>query len=135
MRSLLLIGLLALAFTSCNRNQRQITKIDGKWNVISAEISGFGEVDPDIIYEFEYCKLSKEDFCDFSIHNFDTGNVTTGIYSIHEGGTGLTMTVSSGIGFEFAEYDIIKLSNKRLILVNNNAPTGQFERVELKAVQ
>jgi len=64
---------------ACSKNQRQVRKIDGKWNVMEADIQGYGETDPDIIYEFEFCRLRQDEFCDFSIHNFDTDDIRTGI--------------------------------------------------------
>ncbi|MBL4862262.1 MAG: hypothetical protein JKY09_04490 [Crocinitomicaceae bacterium] len=129
------IASFGLLFTACNKNQHQVIKLEGKWNVISADVQGYAEMDPDMIYEFEYCKLKKEDYCDFSIHNFDTNEITNGLYSVKEHGMTVSMTVSSGFGFEYREYDIVKLSNRRLILVDKNAPTGAFSRIELKAVK
>ncbi len=120
---------------SCSKNQRQVVKLDGKWNVVSAEASGFGEIDPDIIYEFEYCKLKQNNFCEFSIHNFDTDDITFGVYSVNDRGTKLEMTISSGFGFTYREYDIIKLSNRRLILTSTNVPSGELSRIELRSVK
>lgn len=134
MKTTLLFALTVLLLFSCNKNQRQVIKIDGKWNVKSAEIVGIGTLDPDVIYEFEYCKLKKDGFCEFSIHNFDTDVITSGIYSISENGNKINLSITDGFGLETRVYDIIKISNKKLILVNSNAPFGEFSRIELKTV-
>ena len=130
---LLFVSVLILS-SSCNKNQRKVNKLDGKWNVESARIQGYGDSDPDLIYEFEYCKLKEADFCDFSVHNFQTNDVISGVYEVDEFGTKVNMTVSSGYGFEYAEYSIIKISNRKLILTNDNAKQGELSRIELKSI-
>lgn len=132
--TLLFTALIALLFTACNKNQRRVVKLDGKWNVISATIEGYGESNPDLMYEFEYCKLKHNDLCDFAIHNFETNEVTEGLYEVKDQGNTISMTVSSAFGFSYREYDVIKLSNRKLILQNHNAPNGELSRIELKAV-
>ncbi|NQY67240.1 MAG: hypothetical protein HRT72_05905 [Flavobacteriales bacterium] len=134
MKTTLLLALTLLILISCNKNQRQVIKIDGKWNVKSADMVGLGTIDPDVIYEFEYCKLKKDGFCEFSIHNFDTDDITSGIYSISENGMKLNLSISDGFGFELRVYDIIKISNRKLILANSNAGLGEFSRIELRSV-
>lgn len=134
MKSLLLIALGLLLFSACNKNQRQIVKLDGKWNVTSARIQGYGQSNPDLIYEFEYCKMKNEEFCDFAIHSFETNEVNQGVYSVINKGHTLSMTVSSAFGYEYREYDIIKLSNRKLILRNLNVQNGELSEIELKAV-
>lgn len=135
MKTILPIAFLLLFLAgACSKNQRQVRKIDGKWNVIEAEIQGFGEADPDIIYEFEFCRLKQNEFCDFSIHNFDTDDIRTGIYSIDDRGTTLTMTISDGFGFLYREYNIERLSNRKLIFTNPNVPNGELSRIVLKKV-
>jgi len=120
---------------SCSKNQRQVSRIDGKWNVVSAEMSGFGEVDPDLIYEFEYCKLKKSDFCEFSILNFDTDEIVSGVYTIIDHGTKVGLTISSGFGFSYREYDIVKLSRRKLVLENSAVPSGELSRIEMRSVE
>jgi hypothetical protein len=119
----------------CSKNQRKVKRIDGKWNVVEATIQGFGNTDPDVIYEFEFCRLRTDDFCDFSVHNFETDDVTTGVYRISNRGTTLEMTVSNGFGFEYREYTIVKLSPWRMVLESNNVPTGEFSRLVLRKVK
>ena len=127
--------LFLLIASSCSKNQRKVKRIDGKWNVVDATIQGFGNADPDVIYEFEFCKLRQDDFCDFSVHNFETDDLSTGVYSISNRGTTLEMTVSNGFGFEYREYTIVRMSPWRMVLENNNAPIGEFSRLVLKKVK
>lgn len=136
MKRLLLVSFgLALLLASCNKNQRQVKRIDGKWNVVEATIQGYGTSDPDIIYEFEFCRLKKDDFCEFSVHNFSTDEVRSGIYSIDDDGKTLTMTISDGFGFSYREYTIVRSSFGKLILENDDVPNGEFSRIVLKDVR
>lgn len=130
---LLLVAVLALS--ACSRNQRKVNRIDGKWNVVNADINGYGNADPDVIYEFEFCKLRHEDWCDFSIHNFDTDNLRTGIYTIDNRGTTLSMTISNGFGFEYREYQIVKMSPWRMVLETDDATIGELSRIVLRKVK
>lgn len=127
--------LFLLIASSCSKNQRKVKRIDGKWNVVDATIQGFGNADPDVIYEFEFCKLRQDEFCDFSVHNFETDDLSTGVYSISNRGTTLEMTVSNGFGFEYREYTIVRMTPWRMVLENNNAPIGEFSRLVLRKVK
>ena len=130
---LLLVAVLALS--ACSLNQRKVNRIDGKWNVVNADINGYGNADPDVIYEFEFCKLRHEDWCDFSIHNFDTDDLRTGIYTIDNRGTTLSMTISNGFGFEYREYQIVKMSPWRMVLETDDATIGELSRIVLRKVK
>ena len=127
--------LFLLIASACSKNQRKVNRIDGKWNVVDAEIQGFGNADPDVIYEFEFCKLRQDEFCDFSVHNFETDDLSSGIYRINNRGTTLEMTVSNDFGFEYREYNIVRLTPWKMILESNNAPIGEFSRIVLRKVK
>ncbi|MCR9171889.1 MAG: hypothetical protein NXI10_05320 [bacterium] len=136
MKTLLSFVILSLiVISACSKNQRKVNRIDGKWNVVDADIQGYGSADPDVIYEFEFCKLRQDDYCDFSAHNFETDDLTTGVYRISDRGTTLEMTVSNGFGFEYREYTIIRMSPWRMVLEANNAPVGEFSRLVLRKVK
>ena len=136
MKILLPLLLLAVfALSACSRNQRKVNRIDGKWNIVNADIKGYGNADPDVIYEFEFCKLRQEDWCDFSIHNFDTDDLRTGLYTIDNRGTTLSMTTSNGFGFDYREYQIIKMSPWRMVLKTEDANVGELSRIVLRKVK
>ena len=136
MKTLFSFAILSLLFiASCSKNQRKVNRIDGKWNVVDADIQGYGNSDPDVIYEFEYCQLRKDEFCDFSVHNFETDDLRTGIYTIDDRGRTLEMTISNGFGFEYREYTIIRLTPWRMVLEAKNAPVGEFSRLVLRKVK
>lgn len=130
-----LMFLVATTLISCSKNQRQVNRIDGKWNVVEAEIKGYGTTDPDVIYEFEYGKLNHDEFCDFSVHNFDTDNVTSGIYTIENRGNTLAMTISDGFGYAYREYSIKRLGYRKMVLENPTVPAGEFSRIVLRRVK
>lgn len=127
--------LFLLIGSACSKNQRKVNRIDGKWNVVDAEIQGFGNADPDVIYEFEFCKLRQDEFCDFSVHNFETDDLSTGIYRISTRGTTLEMAVSNCFGFEYREYTIVRLTPWKMVLETNNASVGEFSRLVLRKVK
>ena len=135
MKAIASILFLSLILLSCSKDQRTIDRLDGKWNVISAEIQGYGEQNPDLIYEFEYCKQKKTDGCDFSVHNFETNEVVRGVYTINDRGNILSLTVSSGLGFQYREYSITRLSRNRLELTNLMIPQGELSRISLRRVK
>lgn len=126
--------LMLFALSACSKNQQQVVKLDGKWNVTGATVQGFGETNPDLVYDFDFCKIKNGDFCDFSIHNFTTNEVTNGGYTVSDNGQTLSMTISDGFGFIYREYEIIKLSNSRLRLECYNTPQGELSFIELKAI-
>lgn len=135
MKAIASILFLSLILLSCSKDQRTINRLDGKWNVIAAEIQGYGESTPDLIYEFEYCKQKKTDGCDFSVHNFETNEAVRGVYSIINQGNTLSLTVSSGLGFQYREYTITRLSRNRLELTNLMIPQGELSRISLRRVK
>jgi hypothetical protein len=135
MKTILYAGALLILLSACNKDQRAVIKLDGKWNVVNALVQGYGETNPDLVYEFEYCKLRHSDFCDFAVHNFETNEVSTGVYTVSDDGRTVALSVSSPFGFTYREYNVIKLSNRRLILEDYTVPTGELARIELKAVR
>ena len=120
---------------SCSKEQRIVNKMEGKWNVISADLLGFGEVDPDLIFEFDYCRTSKNDFCEFTIHDFIAGEVYRGSYSVNDQGDTIVLSSGIGLGMDFNSYSIEKLNGRRLILRHTNAQIGEYREIELKFVK
>ena len=81
METTLLFTLNVPLLFSCNKNQRQVIKVDGKWNVKSAEMVGIGTLNPDVIYEFEYGKLKQDGFYEFPVRKLDMDVITSGIFN------------------------------------------------------
>jgi len=133
--SYLLFGLIAMLVVSCSKEQRIVNKMEGKWNVISVDLLGFGEVEPNLIFEFDYCRKSKSDFCEFPIHDFTADEVFGGSYSVNEQGDAIILSSSIGFGMDFNSYSIEKLNNRRLILRHLNAEIGECREIELKFVK
>lgn len=131
----LFFAMLTIVFVGCNRNQNHVNRLDGKWNVISTELEGYGKIDPDIIYEFEECKLRKEDFCEVTIHNFDLDLVESGLFAITDGGTKMQLFTSTVLGSSLVEYDVEKFRLGKLILTRDNASFGEYSRIEMKCIR
>lgn len=131
----LVLVLLSIVLISCSKEQRIVNKMEGKWNVVSADLVGLGEFDPDLIFEFEYCKVRKNNFCEFTIHDFDTDDLFYGSYSLGGDGNSLILSSGFGLGMNFQVYEIEKLNSRRLILTDNDALYGSYRRIELKYVK
>ncbi|MCJ8291823.1 MAG: hypothetical protein HRT58_18675 [Crocinitomicaceae bacterium] len=129
----LILGLFML--NSCSKEQRIVNQIQGKWTVIEAEISNIGTFEPNMVFQFEYCKQNKTDFCDYSFHDFDQDMTVNGTYAIGDNGESVILSSLTGWGNNFEEFEIEKLNSRKLRLVNYNAETGEYRRFELKAIQ
>lgn len=129
----LILGLFIL--NSCSKEQRIVNQIQGKWTVIEAEISTIGTFEPNMVFQFEYCKQNKTDFCDYSLHDFDQDMTVNGTYAIGDNGESVILSSLTGWGNNFEEFEIEKLNSRKLRLVNYNAETGEYRRFELKAIQ
>ncbi|MFT5859954.1 MAG: hypothetical protein ACI865_002061 [Flavobacteriaceae bacterium] len=70
--------------------------MEGKWNVVSAGLVGLGKIDPDRIFEFDFCKVRKNRFSEFTLHDFDTDDLFYGSYFLSDDGNNLIL--SSGVG-------------------------------------
>ncbi|MCH2225337.1 MAG: hypothetical protein MK066_11270 [Crocinitomicaceae bacterium] len=127
--------LLVILFSSCNRNQNHVNRLDGKWNVTSTELVGYGKMDPDIIYEFEECKLKKDDFCEVTVHNFDLDQVESGLFSITDSGQKMQLFSSNTLGSILVEYDVEKFRLGKLVLTRDDASFGEYCRIEMKCIR
>jgi len=128
----LILGLILLS--SCSKEQRVVNRLEGKWTVTEAEISTIGTFEPNMVFEFEYCRQRKTDFCDYSAHDFDQDETVNGSYAIGDNGESVVLSSLSGWGNNFEEFEIEKLNSRRLRLVNYSAENGEYRRLELKAI-
>lgn len=128
----LILGLIILA--SCTKEQRIVNRMEGKWTVLEAEISNTGTFEPNMVFQFDYCKQRKQDFCDYSLHDFDQDFTVNGTYAIGNNGESVILSSLSGWGNNFEEFEIEKLNSRRLRLVNYDAENGEYRRFELKSI-
>lgn len=128
----LILGMIILS--SCSKEQRVVNKMQGKWTVTEVEILNTGTFEPNMVFQFDYCKQNKTDFCDYSFHDFDQDATVNGTYAIGDNGESVILSSLSGWGTNFEEFEIEKLNSRKLQLVNYNAETGEFRRFELKSI-
>jgi len=128
----LAIGFLVLS--SCTKEQRIVNRLEGKWTVLEAEIANSGTFEPNMVFEFEYCKQRKNDFCDYSYHDFDQDETVNGVYAIGNNGKSVVLSSLSSWNSTFDEFEIEKLNSRRLRLVNYDAESGEYRRFELKSI-
>lgn len=129
----LIIGLILLS--SCSKEQRIVNRMQGKWTVTEVEIANLGTFEPNMVFNFEYCKQRLNDFCDYSLHDFDQELTINGSYSIGDNGESVILSSLSGWGNNFEEFEIEKLNSRRLRLVNYDADNGEYRRFELRSIE
>lgn len=128
----LILALVVLG--SCSKEQRIVNRMQGKWTVTEVEVANSGTFEPNMVFQFDYCKMRTTDFCDYSLHDFDQDATTNGTYAIGERGESVLLSSLSGWGINFDEFEIEKLNSRRLRLVNYDAENGEFRRFELKSI-
>lgn len=129
----LIVALITLI--GCSKEQHVVNRLEGKWTVTSAEIANFGEVEPNMVFQFSYCKQRKQDFCDYSVHDFDQDQTINGSYNASEDGESILLSSISGWNNTFVEFQIERLGINRVHLVNTDAENGEYRRLELKQIQ
>ncbi|MDG1331803.1 MAG: hypothetical protein P8P74_05710 [Crocinitomicaceae bacterium] len=136
MKTLIPSIILALVILgSCTKEQRIVNRMQGKWTVTEVEIANQGEFEPNMVFQFDYCKTRTTDFCDFSLHDFDQDVTINGTYAIGDNGESVLLSSLSGWwGTNFDEFEIEKLNSRRLRLINYNAETGEYRRFELRSI-
>lgn len=119
----------------CSKEQRIVNRLEGKWTVLRAEIVNFGEVEPNMVFQFDYCKQRKQDFCDYSVHDFDQDQTINGSYNVSDDGETILVSSMNGWNNNFVEFQIERFGMNRVDLVNYDAWTGEYRRLELKQIQ
>lgn len=129
---LILFALTAVLFTACNKNQNKTNNIDGYWEVTYAEISGQGGWDyPGTYFDFQSCKLRERGYCDFRIEDFWNGN-HSGIYNVTHKGDQVNMTINYGTFKQPYSFELVSLSDSRMVLENLNPEPATYKRLELR---
>lgn len=151
MKKILLIGLLAITIVACNKNQSAVKKIDGKWKAESFTVSSGSNtvkvlesvVGSTLEYDFESCKLKKEEACPLTITTRNSeGEVDEfllGFLGREEGET-LTYTiindgaqmeiVAEGAADQLQLFTIKELESGSLIIENN--ANGVLNTIEFR---
>lgn len=129
----LIVALIVLV--GCSKEQRVVNRLEGKWTVLRGEIENFGEVEPNMVFQFAYCKQRKQDFCDYSVHDFDQDQTINGSYNVSDDGESILVSSMNGWNNTFAEFQIERLGINRVNLVNYDAWAGEYRRLELKRIQ
>lgn len=133
MRSVVFILILLMTIASCTKQQRTVNKLAGSWEVRSATIKGVGELNTDQEFNFEKCRIRKNNYCDFSLIDRDNQETTFGSYLISEEGIEVTIVFTEELTTAVHVFTIEKVNWRTLILENTQATQGDFERFELRA--
>jgi hypothetical protein len=134
MKSILPILVLALLLLSCRKEQRKVNQIEGKWTVRIAEVEDFGDFEPNLVFNFDWCKVRFNDFCDFSAHDFDNDQTTYGTYSISDDGKELLLNLPGYNTTSFESFTIERLNFRTLILTNKNPNTSYYKQLRLRSM-
>lgn len=128
--SILFIGFVLL---SCSKEQRTVNKLAGSWEVCSATITGVGELNSDQIFDFEKCRIRKNNYCNFTLVDRDNQETTYGSYLIDETGNEVTLVFTEGLTTDVHVFTIEKVNWRKLIIVNKTPQNGSFERFEMRS--
>lgn len=134
MRNLYILFFTGILFTACSKEQRTVNKLSGLWEVRSATITNFGEVDSEQQFEFEKCRIRKNNYCDFTLVDRDNNEITYGTYLINDEGNEVTMVFTEGLTVTTHTFIIDKVNWRKLILTNKYPNPGTFERFELRSI-
>ena len=94
MKKLLFIAFVGLLLVGCNKNQKAVKTLDGKWKATSFVITD-GSVSLDLLLfgvsfemDFENCKLKNDETCDISltVTDLDGSEVENGKYKVTDDG-------------------------------------------------
>lgn len=123
-----------LVLGSCRKDQRKVNQLEGKWTVVWATLPDFGKVEPDLIFNFDWCKKRLDEYCDFSFHDFNLDVSRNGIYSVNREGNTLTISFED-MGFNHFETFTIERLNFRTLILNNTNPQTQFyAEIKLRSI-
>jgi hypothetical protein len=128
---LFIVGIL---ISACSKEQRTANKLSGVWEVRSAVITNLGEVNSEQQFEFEKCRIRKNNYCDFTLVDRNNNEITYGSYLINEEGDEVTMVFTEGLTITTHTFIIDKVNWRKLILTNKHPNPGTFERFELRSI-
>jgi len=112
MRSLLLLSILLIGFSSCNKEKKAFRNIVGSWYVELFFANGEGENSVISSFEFMECDSPDDEFCDLNIR-IVTGDNLAYKYSLKPNFEHVVIK-EAGSNTPF-KYDIVLFKNKKLI--------------------
>jgi hypothetical protein len=141
MKKILFIAIIALVSISCNKNQRAVKKLSGKWEATKFATTDSSGTTTDYIglinvtYEFDNCKLKNDEYCNM------TTTTTTNIFGVSTSTTENNMyrVIDEGVTLEVKNdsttntITIVELTKKNLKVkqVENNT-TLEIEATKVK---
>ena len=132
MKKFVCMLLIGFVFFSCRKDQRKVNRIEGKWTVRWAEIPDFGSVDPDLVFNFDWCRTRVDDFCGFSSHDFNTDQTSYGSYRISRDGETIVFQWPGFYSNYFDTFTIERLNFRTLLLTNTNQNTQYYSKLKLR---
>ncbi len=128
---LFIIGLIS---TNCNKNQKAVKRLSGQWKSTNVfETIGNNATDlatQGVSYTFDFnkCKLNKDEFCEYSVTknaplNGTNESITTkGFYKVSDDGKIMETTNDLNNG-TIKIYNIVELDKKKAVLKTENNNT------------
>ncbi|MGV6862135.1 MAG: hypothetical protein ACWA41_10205 [Putridiphycobacter sp.] len=137
MKRIVLMVAIVFAVVSCDKNQKVVKKLDGKWNATKVQyvedgktldMIGMGAV---IKYEFKNCKLEDNEYCEMSVATTFNGATDTenSVFKVIDDGATLVIA-ESDTASTTSEMNIVELKNKSCILKQTQS-TGEIN-IELE---
>jgi len=119
-----MIAIIAITAIACNKNQKAVRKLDGKWELTKLSYTEDGvtetETEFQLIWEFDNCKLKNNDFCSMTSTEIDGSDSYTYSSFYKVTGDGNTLVASEDLtGADTETLTIIELTNDVLVLEQN----------------
>jgi hypothetical protein len=134
MKYSILYFILIFSLLACQKEQRLVYRMEGKWTVRSAELANYGTLEPDLVFDFDWCKTRFDEFCDYSLYDFNLNYTVLGSYQISEDGNQLVLSWAEFGQAYFETFEIERLNNRWLKLVNTNPNSNFYRRMELRHI-
>lgn len=134
MKTTIYFLLTTVLLLSCSKQQRTVNKLSGRWEVKKAAITGVGELNTEQIFDFDQCRIRKNNYCDFTLTDLNNNETTYGSYLLDENGNTVTFLFTEGFQTQVQTYTIEKVNCRKLILVNQTPEQGSFERFDLRSL-
>ncbi len=144
LKVIILLTIVALGAVNCNKNQKAVKRLSGQWKstniyeTIGNNATDLSSQGVSYTFNFNKCKLNKNDYCNYSVTKVAPLNGTTetitdnGFYKITDDGKTMTTTnnITNGV---ILTYDIVNLTKKKATLrTKTNSGKLEIELVKIK---